>query len=141
MITSDPYGISHATRPWEPAAVSGLRCHIVSYDTPAQIQRCQTCKWPECINCLAQPVARGTRKARQDEFMRLYDRGETDSGIAATMGVTQQAVYYYRRKFGLVPNRRKSDPCIGCYNRDLCAAQRLACGTKLRWNESKEARR
>lgn len=140
MITSDPYGISHATRPWEHVAASGRSCHIASYDTPAQILRCQTCKWPECINCLDRPVARGTRRARQDEFMRLYNRGETGRGIAAAMGVTQQTVYYYRRKFGLAPNRRRADPCIGCYNRGLCAAQKLACSTKRRWNESKEAR-
>ena len=140
MITSDTYGISHAERPWVQPAARGQRCYIPTYDTPAQIQRCQTCKRPECTNCLAQPTVRPeAMKNRQAEFLRLYDRGRTDSEIAAAMGVTQQTVYYYRRKFGLEPNRRKTDPCTGCYNRGLCAARGLACGAELRWRESKEA--
>ena len=138
MITNDPYGIGHATRPWEPAAASGQRCYIPTYDTPAQIQRCQTCKRPECTNCLAQPTVRPeAMKNRQAEFLRLYDREMTDSEIAHAMAVTQQTVYYYRRKFGLVPNQRKSDPCTGCYNRSLCAATKLTCSAKRRYEEAR----
>lgn len=136
MITSDPYGISHATRPGRQEAAGGRRRPIQSYDTPAQIHRCQSCKRPECTNCLTVPTV-SLRAARRAEFTRLYDQGRTDSEIAAAMGVTQQTVYYYRRKFGLEPNRRKTDPCTGCYNRGLCAARGLACGAKLRYEEAR----
>ncbi len=59
MITSDPYGISHAERPWDnlPPKHPVKRIAYVS-DPPGVRAACLHCIRPRCVNCFAQGGAR-----------------------------------------------------------------------------------
>lgn len=59
MITSDPYGISHAARPWDGLPPEHPAERVCYVDDPQPVRlACLTCKRPRCVNCFAQGGAR-----------------------------------------------------------------------------------
>ena len=77
MITTDPYGISHAERPWISPGARRVE-HINTYDTPEQIARCQNCPHVECVDCIgahwrncSSKTAKRWKNCRQSLFV-LY---------------------------------------------------------------------
>lgn len=137
MITKDPFGISHAERPW---ATPGPRKRerIYTYDTLEQIARCQRCRKPDCTDCIGEAGAkqRSAARAKKDaRFMALYQQGLTDIEIAAAMGVTRATVCYRRKRMALPPNPAKTGFCEACssISRRVCESIGGTCPERERW--------
>lgn len=79
-------------------------------DTYEDIQRCLSCKFPRCINCLDHRGVQAQKdRKRMDRVQELYDKGLNDESIARLLGVSRSHVSKLRREIGL-PARRERHP-------------------------------
>lgn len=138
MVTSDPYGISRAVRPWAGPGPSdslgaGERVHTCC-DSQEKIDYCLNCTRPasSCDTCRGLGAKGDERAARRERIHALLRAGHSDREIAEAAGVTAASVSYHRRKLG-IPEPLKEDPCLRCRTRSICEAMGGTCNEKARW--------
>ena len=138
MITSNPYGISRAVRPWDAPRPNDLlnppeKVHTCC-ESQEKIDYCLNCTRPASFcNCCKGMSSKGDKRAaRRERIHELLWEGYTNREIAQKVGVTADAVSYHRRKLG-IPEPLKEDPCLTCRTRSICEAMGGTCSEKARW--------
>lgn len=89
------FGQGEAVRPW----LTGAEPIRRGPDTQAEIDRCLSCPYPECVNCLARTERRTEagpgrpKKVSAPEIRSARDSGLRPIQIAAKLGVSKRTVY------------------------------------------------
>jgi len=78
---------------WWAAETDGQNWAKVPQET---IDRCLTCPYPTCVNCLSGNTV--DRAMRKREILRLIDQGYSNQKIAERVGCSVRNVRYYRNR-------------------------------------------
>lgn len=104
LITSEPYGVSGACRPWDSLDAQRRPRRVHTCDPQEQIDKCLACEREDCASYSC-PEVGGMNKNKAERIKRelepLLRAGIKRKDIAQMLGVTTSTVRRWIEKLGL----------------------------------------